>query len=51
MSLGTCVLLASEGAVAELAAQSRTPLELRSVVILQFIPGNDLGQFDPVIVA
>ena len=25
--------------------------ELRSVVILQFIPGNELSQFDPAIVA
>jgi hypothetical protein len=24
---------------------------LRSVVLLQFIPGNELGQFDPAIVA
>ena len=34
-----------------LGGRAKPLTELRSVVILQFIPGNELGQVDPAIVA
>jgi hypothetical protein len=34
-----------------LGGRAKALTELRSVLILQLIPGNDLGQFDSAIVA